>query len=128
MRAQWDHRNAGLHGRRTKEESHAIRHAWLMDQADTQCAQGTSMLAVDGVIIAEPMLQQSKTKPPLALTLWLGHTIPILKLGTTSTTAAITKTYKKITSFFRRKRPPELSGETHPNKLDPEKSGWVCNM
>ena len=85
------------------------------------------MLAVDRDIIAKPILCIAK-RSPAALELWLERNVPIVKLSTIAATTAamITKTYKKVTSFFRqRKRPPELPGEHHPNEKDPEKPGPV---
>ena len=123
IRAQWDHRNADRHGR-TKEENRAIRHARLMGQVTEQYAQGGSMLATDRDIIAEPIHLKAK-RSPAALELWLDSNIPVVKLSTAAATAAIVKTHKKITSFFRKVRPPELPGEHHPNEKDPEKPGPV---
>jgi hypothetical protein len=124
MRAQWDHRNADRHGR-TKEEQHAIKHARLMAQVEEQYAQGTSMLADDRDIIAEPITKKSD-RSPAPLQLWLDRNIPIVKLSTKAATAAIVNTHEKLTSFFPiRKKPPALPGESHPNELDPEKPGPV---
>ena len=109
MRAQWDLRNADRHGR-TKEESHAIKHTrLLMEQVAVQYVRGPSMLSADRDIMAGPIFQKAKHSPA-ALELWLARNVPIVKLSTTAATAAITKTHKKITSFFRRKRPPGLPG------------------
>ena len=124
MRAQWDHRNAARHGR-TQEESHSIRHARLMGQVVEQYAKGPEMLADDRDTIAEPITQKSK-RSPAALSLWLERNIPVVQLSTKDATAAIVKTHKKITSFFRRKRPPDLPGEPHPNASNSEKPGPVA--
>ena len=59
MRAQWDHRSAGRHGR-IKEEHHAIRRARLARQVEMQHAQGALMLASDRDIIPEPILTEAK--------------------------------------------------------------------
>ena len=117
MRAQWDHRNADRHGR-TPEENHSIRHSRLMTQVAAQYAQGALMLADDRDIIAQPILAKAK-RSPAALELWLDRNIPIVKLSTAAAAATIVKTHKKLTSFFRRKRPPDLPGEPHPNPATP---------
>jgi len=99
-----------------------------MEQVATQYAQGPSMLAADRDIIAEPILQKEKHSPA-ALELWLDRNIPIVKLSTAAATTAITKTYKKITRFFSRKRPPDPPGETLPHPRDlssSEAPGPVC--
>ena len=89
-----------------------------------QCAEGAMMLASDRDIIAEPILAKAKHSPT-ALAQWLDCNVPIVKLSTAAATAAIIKTHKKITSFFRQERPPESPGEPHPNETDPEKPGLV---
>jgi hypothetical protein len=77
------------------------------------------MLATGRDIIAEPVLVKAR-QSPAALELKLERNVPIVK---SSTTAAITA----IASFFRRKRPPNLPGESHPNETDTEKPGGpVC--
>jgi hypothetical protein len=59
MRAQWDHRNADRHGR-TKDESDSIHHARLMGQVTNLCCdQGSTMLAADRDVIAEPILAKA---------------------------------------------------------------------
>ena len=82
------------------------------------------MLATERDIIAEPTLIKAK-RSPAALELWLDRNAPVVKLSNAAATAAIVKTHKKIASFFRRKRPPDLPGEPHPNEMDPEKPGLV---
>ena len=115
------------HGR-TKEESYVIKHARLMEQVAVQYARRPPMLEADRDIIAEPILREDK-RSPAPLELWLDCNVPIMKLSTTAATAAITKTHKKITSFFRRKRPPRLPGEQPQTEQDlssMEAPGPIC--
>ena len=72
-----------------------------MDQVDTQDAQGTSILAVDCDIIAEPILQKAK-RSPAALAFWLKCNIPIVKLSTSQ---------------------PQLLPSTKPTRKSPALSG-----
>ena len=86
------------------------------------------MLAADRDVIAEPLKQKEKHSPA-ALELWLDRNVPIVKLSTAAATTAITKTYKKITSFFSRERPPDLPGERLPSPRDLsslEAPGPIC--
>ena len=87
------------------------------------------MLAADrDIVIAEQILRKEKHSTT-SLELWLDRNVPIVKVSTTAATVAITKTHKKITSFFKRKRPPNLPGERLPNPQDPsslEVPGPIC--
>ena len=128
MRAQWDHRNADRHGR-TKEESHTIKLTRLVEQVTAQYDRGPSMLAADRDIITEPIFRKAKHSPAALELIWLDRNVPIVKLSTAAATTVITKTHKKITSFFRRKRPPDLPEGTLPNPRDlsfMEAPGPVC--
>ena len=61
------------------------------------------MLAADRDIIAKPIFCKAKHSTN-SLELWLDRNVPIVKLSTTAATATtITKTHKKIISFFKRK-------------------------
>ena len=71
----------------------------IMDQVNVLYARGHSMLAVDRDIIAKPILCIAK-RSPAALELWLEPNVPMVRLSTTAATTTITKTHKKITSFF----------------------------
>jgi hypothetical protein len=115
VRACWDHRNSSRHGT-NKEENHAIRRAKLLLSIQALYKEAPLMLASDRDTLAKPIDDRMK-QSPTGLELWFRRTINIAKLSKNDALAALKKTHKTLTAYFRPKPTPvqEQSQESRPD-------------
>jgi hypothetical protein len=120
--AQWDHRNADLHGK-TKAENHAIRKARLLGDITALYDEAPNMLAANRDLLAQPITDRMK-RLPATLKLWLQRTKQIARISKHDAKAATKRTHSRLTKYFRRKtkkKSASMVAETIPDTLPPRK-------
>ena len=98
-RACWDHRISSRHGT-NKAENHAIRRARLLISIQALYNDAQQMLAADRDTLTMPIETRMK-KSPAGLELWLRRTYAIVKVSKTDALAALRRTHKRLTDYFR---------------------------
>jgi hypothetical protein len=115
VRACWDHRNSSRHGNTKEENHHAIWRSRLLVSIRALYNEAPHMLAADRDTLALP-LENCTKKSPAGLELWLRRTCTIAKLSKQDALAALKRTYKNITEYFkpRKKNPKENADGSTP--------------
>jgi hypothetical protein len=119
IRAQWNHRNADLHGK-TKAENHAIR---LLGDITALYKEAPNMLTADRDLLAQPITDRMK-RHPATLELWLQRTKQIARISKQDAEAATKRTHSRLTKYFRRKtknKSASTDAEKIPDTLAPRK-------